>query len=69
MTVFEQFRKLSGGRKLILAAGALAVPLVGFAQVAFVLGGVFEGGQKFGIVVTSWTALILAATFAWKAAG
>lgn len=66
--MFERFRKLSVGRKLILVLGIVSVPLVVLAQVAFVTGSVFENGQKFGIVVTSWTVLLLAATLAWKAA-
>jgi hypothetical protein len=65
--MLDRFLKLSWGRKLILAVAAAVVPLVVLAQFALVTGSVFEGGQKFGIVVTSWTVVILAATFAWKA--
>ena len=66
--MFDRFRNLSRGRKLILGLGVVSVPLMVSAQVAFVTGSVFENGQKFGIVVTSWTVLALAATMAWKAA-
>jgi hypothetical protein len=66
--MIERFQKLSVGRKLILVAAILTTPLIVFGQIAMVTGSVFEGGQKFGIVVTSWTTLLLAATFAWRAA-
>ena len=66
--MFERFRKLSVRRKLILVLGIVSAPFVVLAQVAFVTGSVFEGGQKFGIVVTSWTVLLLSAALAWKAA-
>jgi hypothetical protein len=65
--MLDRFLKLSLGRKLIVAAAVAAAPPIGLAQFAFVTASVFEGGQKFGIVVTSWTVLLLAATFAWKA--
>ena len=64
----DRFRKLTLRRKLILAAIIVTTPLLALAQFMFIPGSVLEGGQKFGIVVTSWTALALAATFAWKAA-
>ena len=66
--MIERIRKLSWGRKLILASAVVAAMLLAFAQIAFVPGSVLEGGQRFGIVVTSWTVLLLAAAFAWKAA-
>jgi len=65
--MFDRFLKLSWRRKLILAAAVVAASVLALAQIAFVPVSVFEGGQKFGIVVTSWTVLLLAATFAWKA--
>ncbi len=66
--MIERFRKLSLRRKLMLVALVLASPLIVLGQIAFVTDSVFENGQKFGIVVTSWTVVLLAATFAWKAA-
>jgi hypothetical protein len=66
--MIDRFRKLGWRRLLILAAAVVATPFVAFAQFVLLTGSVFEGGQKFGIVVTSWTLLILAAALAWKAA-
>ena len=66
--MLDRFMRLCWRRKLILAAGVVIAPLVAFAHVMLVTDSVFEGGQKFGIVVTSWTVMLLAATFAWKAA-
>ncbi|HEX5005840.1 MAG TPA: hypothetical protein VFV70_01930 [Hyphomonadaceae bacterium] len=66
--MIERFLKLSWRRKLVLAIAVLLAPLLALVQIAYVTGGVFEGGQKFGIVVTSWTVLILAAVFAWRVA-
>ena len=64
----ERFRKLSAVRKAIVVLAVLITPLVVFGQAMFLMGSVFENGQKFGLAVTSWTMLALAATFAWKAA-
>jgi hypothetical protein len=64
----ERFRKLSAVRMGIVVLAVLITPLVVFGQAMVLMGSVFEGGQKFGIVVTSWTVLLLAATAAWKAA-
>jgi hypothetical protein len=66
--MFERLRKLSWKRKLILALGVLTLPVVVLAQVAFITGSVFEGGQKFGVVVTFWLVLVLVAILAWRAA-
>lgn len=66
--MLDRFLGLSWGRKLMLGLGVLIAPLVLLLQVILVTGGIFENGQKFGIVVTTWTVLALAATFAWKAA-
>jgi hypothetical protein len=66
--MIERFRNLSVARKIIVALALLFTPLIVFGQVMFVTSSVFEGGQKFGIVVTTWTLLALAAAFAWKAA-
>lgn len=59
--------RLNWKRKLILALIVLAAPLLVWIQVAVVTSYMFEGGQKFGMVVTSWTALALAVVLAWRA--
>jgi hypothetical protein len=64
----DRFFNLNWKRKLILVLVVLAAPLLVWMQVAVVTGYMFEGGQKFGIVVTSWTVLALAAVLAWRAA-
>jgi hypothetical protein len=66
--MIERFRNLHAARKAIVVLAVLAAPLIVFAQIMFVAGSIFENGQKFGIVVTTWTVLALSATFAWKAA-
>jgi hypothetical protein len=66
--MLKRLRTLSWGRKLILVLLVLAAPLLALMQVAVVSGYVFESGQKFGIVVTSWTVLALTAVLAWQAA-
>jgi hypothetical protein len=65
--VIDRFRKLSGARKLIVVACVLLAPVVLVGS--FMLAGAMpENGQKFGIVLTSWTLAGLAAVLAWKAA-
>jgi hypothetical protein len=66
--VVEQFLRLSLGRKLVLVASIVLAPVVIAGPVMLVAGAVLEGGQKFGIVVTSWTVAGLVAVLAWKAA-
>jgi hypothetical protein len=65
--VAEQFRKLSVGRRLVVVTGVLLAPVVLVGPV-LLAGSMPENGQKFGIVVTSWTLAGLAAVLAWKAA-
>ena len=62
-----QFRKLSVGRKLVVVAGVLLAPVVAVGSI-LLAGFMPENGQKFGIVVTSWTLAGLAAVLAWRAA-
>jgi hypothetical protein len=66
--VLERFRRLSTGRKLVFVLGVLLVPPLAAAPVVLVAGSFLENGQRFGIVVTSWTVLLLAAALAWKTA-
>jgi hypothetical protein len=66
--MIERFRQLGVRRKLVIAACVLLAPVVLAAPVMFAFGRVFEGGQRFGIVVTAWTLGYLVAAFAWKAA-
>jgi hypothetical protein len=66
--MLERFRKLSLGRKLVLILAVLAVPAMVLVQTDIVTGYMFEGGQKFGMVVTSWTVLALAVWLGWRAA-
>ena len=66
--MLELPRKLSWRRKLLLASYVLLGPPLAAAPVMFVATRIFEGGQKFGIVVTFWTAMFFAAAYLWKAA-
>jgi hypothetical protein len=66
--MIERFRQLGMRRKLVVAACVLLAPVALSAPVMFAFGRAFEGGQRFGIVVTAWTLAYLAAVFAWKAA-
>ena len=66
--MIERFRRLSMRRKMVAACCVLLAPLVLAGPVMFAFGRVFEGGQRFGIVVTAWTVACLAAVLAWKAA-
>jgi hypothetical protein len=63
----ERLPKLSLGRMLVLVAGVTVAPVVLLGPV-MLAGFMPENGQKFGIVVTSWTLAGLAAVLAWKTA-
>jgi hypothetical protein len=50
----------------VLILAMLAVPPLVLVQTDIVTGYMFEGGQKFGMVVTSWTVLALAVWLGWR---
>jgi hypothetical protein len=65
--MLDWFRRLNRRRKLLLAWNVMFVGLLAW-MTAIIASAPFEGGQKFGIVVTMWTFAALGFVFAWRAA-